>query len=62
MTTTLNVAGGGIVFAWLTITERVLAAAEQFAPLGANLVRVWGYNVATQRFELYDPQASTAKN
>ena len=37
-------------------------AAERFAPLGANLVRVWACNAATQRFEMYDPQASEASD
>jgi hypothetical protein len=27
------------------------------APLGANLVRVWGFNATTQTFQLYDPAA-----
>ena len=62
LTTTLNVPGGGIVFAWFRITERIPTAADLFATLGAYLVRVWGYNAATQRFELYDPQAAAASD
>jgi hypothetical protein len=33
--------------------------AALLAPLGANLVRVWGFNAATQKFQLYDPAAPT---
>ena len=32
--------------------------AAALAPLGANLVRVWGYDSATQKFQLYDPAAA----
>jgi hypothetical protein len=35
-----------------------VAPATALAPLGANLVRVWGYDGATQRFRLYDPAAA----
>jgi hypothetical protein len=35
-----------------------VAPAAALAPLGANLVRTWGYNAATQKFQLYDPAAA----
>jgi hypothetical protein len=35
-----------------------VAPATALAPLGANLVRVWGFNAATQKFQLYDPAAA----
>jgi hypothetical protein len=35
-----------------------VAPATALAPLGANLVRTWGYNAATQKFQLYDPAAA----
>jgi hypothetical protein len=31
---------------------------DALRPLGANLVRVWGFDAATQKFELYDPAAA----
>jgi hypothetical protein len=35
-----------------------VAPAAALAPLGANLVRTWGFNAATQKFQLYDPAAA----
>jgi hypothetical protein len=32
--------------------------AAGLAPLGANLVRTWGYDAPTQKFQLYDPAAA----
>jgi hypothetical protein len=34
------------------------APADALAPLGTNLVRTWGFNAATQKFQLYDPAAA----
>jgi hypothetical protein len=35
-----------------------VAPAAALAPLGANLVRVWGYDAPTQKFQLHDPAAA----
>jgi hypothetical protein len=32
--------------------------AATLAPMGSNLLRVWGFNATTQTFQLYDPAAS----
>jgi hypothetical protein len=37
-----------------------VAPAAALAPLGANLVRTWGYNAATQKFQLYDADPAKA--
>lgn len=36
-----------------------LPIAESLSPLGSNLVRVWGFDAATQKFQLYDPAAAS---
>lgn len=35
-----------------------VAPAAGLSPIGTNLVRVWGFNAATQKFQLYDPAAA----
>lgn len=35
-----------------------LPIAESLSPLGSNLVRVWGFDAAAQKFRLYDPSAA----
>jgi hypothetical protein len=38
------------------------APADDLKPLGANLVRVWGFDAATHSFQLYDPQAKSVSD
>jgi len=42
----------------LTVTTAATTVTSVLAPLGTNLVRVWGYNPTAQLFELYDPAAA----
>jgi hypothetical protein len=36
--------------------------AVALAPLGANLVRIWGFNAATQTWRMYDPALTVASD
>jgi hypothetical protein len=36
--------------------------AVALAPLGANLVRIWGFNTATQTWRMYDPAFTVASD
>jgi hypothetical protein len=58
--------GGTVASAAFTVTAAPVAGAVApsvapaagLAPLGANLVRVWGYEAATQKSQLYDPASA----
>lgn len=39
-----------------------LPIAESLSPIGSNLVRVWGFDAPTQRWQLYDPAVPPALN
>ena len=41
-----------------SVDAHVVPVAQSLCPLGRNLMRVWGFNAATQRFQLYDPAAA----
>ena len=45
-------------FSTPTVHGNGSGVADQLSPLGDNLVRVWGYSVSDQHFQLFDPKDS----
>jgi len=62
VSTTLNVGGGAAVTRLFTVSAAPATVQSALAPLGTNLVRVWGFNAATQGYQLYDPNAAAASD
>lgn len=62
VSTTVNVTGAPALTRLFEVTAAVASANTQLAGLGTNLVRVWGFSAATQRYQLYDPAAAAASD
>ena len=52
------VVGGVTESVAITIKSAPTSVSSQLAPLGTNLVRVWGFDRATQGFQLFDPASA----
>ena len=62
VSTVLNVGGGAAVTRLFTVSAAPATVQSALAPLGTNLVRVWGFDSATQSHNLYDPNAAAASD